>query len=658
MKVLFVAWRDLAHPNAGGSEVVVDRLITGLRARGHEAALVCGGPVEERDYPVLDNGGTYTQYIRTPITARALGDADLVVDVVNGMPFFTPLWWRGPRLALVHHVHGDQWQHYFPKAVAGVGTFVEGRLMPRAYRRTDVIAISESTRDALEAIGFRRDQIHLMHSGLDDDLFAPPAPEAPEPMFLAFGRLAPNKGFDRLLDLWARVHPVVGGRLVIAGDGPERSRLEALAQELAGGAGAAVTFTGRVSEAEKLELLGSAWILVHTAHQEGWGLVIMEAAAAHTPSLAFDVVGVRDAISDGVTGMLAPDADAFAAQWIELTHDQQWRHRLGEHAHIRARDFTWDATIDAFLKAAVEAGAPVGAPITTDWGRASTSSSSRSSSWLSGAGAGAGVACPRGDGDVAGAQVATVTDPDSLPTGLARSVRLFQLFRREPVDPDTFYRFLAADTVRHVRRVASLDAARVVDVGGGPGYLADAVRAEGASCFVVEYDFDELHLHGRTPDRAVQGDGQRLPVATGSVDLAHSSNVLEHVPHPEQMLAEMARVIRPDTGLGYVTFTNWYSPWGGHETSPWHYLGGRRAADRWEAKTGARPKNEFGVSLHPLHIAEVQRWFAEREDIEVVWAGPRYWPDWARPIVRIPGVREVVTWNLVVMFRRRPSATA
>ena len=650
MRVVFLAWRDLAHPNAGGSEVVVDRLIEGLRSRGHEAELVCGGPVDTRPYPVTRNGSTYSQYLRAPLTARGVREADLLVDVVNGMPYFTPLWWKGPRLCLVHHVHGEQWQHYFPAPVAGVGSFVEARLMPRAYRDTNIIAISSSTRTELQGIGFQAEMIHLMHSGLDDELFDAPVPEAPDPMFLAFGRLAPNKGFDRLLDLWEQVREHTGGRLVIAGDGPERERLVARA-------GAGVEFTGRVSEERKHELLGSAWLLVHTAHQEGWGLVIMEAAASHTPAVAFDVVGVRDAIVDGVTGVLAPDADAFAREWITLTEEPERRHRLGAQARARAGEFTWDATIDAFLKAAAAAGAEVdtrrtsiGAPAgaaTATVSSGSPGSAERIVDAIDKATAPTDTAI-----DVLDTTVRSVTDPSSLPSGLARSAQLFQLFRREPTDPDTFYRFLAADTIRQLRDFGSLTGTHAVDIGGGPGYFADALRAQAGSCFVVEYDFDELHLHGRTPDRAVQGDGQQLPVATGSVDLVHSSNVLEHVPDPLAMLSEMARVIKPSKGLGYLTFTNWYSPWGGHETSPWHYLGGKRAADRFERKQGTRPKNEFGTSLHPLHIAEVMRWFEDRDDIEVLWAGPRYWPMWARSIVRVAGVREVVTWNLVVIFRR------
>ena len=113
-----MAWRDLANPQAGGSEVLVDHLIRGLTDQGHQAALVCGGPVGDRPYPVVSAGGTYDHYLRAPFVARRFRDWDVVVDVVNGFPYFSPIWWRGPRVCLFNHVHGHQWQLHFPRPSA------------------------------------------------------------------------------------------------------------------------------------------------------------------------------------------------------------------------------------------------------------------------------------------------------------------------------------------------------------------------------------------------------------------------------------------------------------------------------------------------------------------------------------------------------------
>jgi ubiquinone/menaquinone biosynthesis C-methylase UbiE len=235
---------------------------------------------------------------------------------------------------------------------------------------------------------------------------------------------------------------------------------------------------------------------------------------------------------------------------------------------------------------------------------------------------------------------------------LARTIKLFALFRKEQADPARFYTFLANDTVERLQRYASLNGSVALDVGGGPGYVASALRTAGARCVVAEYAHDELYLHGRTPHGAVRADGQALPVRSGSVDLCHSSNVLEHVPDPNKMLNEMVRIVRPG-GLVYLSFTNWLSPWGGHETSPWHYLGGDYAVRRWQTKHGDAPKNHFGRSLFRVDISQVLRWLDQRDDIEVLQCGSRYLPSWTRPMLKVPVVREVAVWNLEVILRRR-----
>jgi SAM-dependent methyltransferase len=175
---------------------------------------------------------------------------------------------------------------------------------------------------------------------------------------------------------------------------------------------------------------------------------------------------------------------------------------------------------------------------------------------------------------------------------LARSIRLFSAFRREQTDPDFFYGLVARDTVDQLRPYVDLAGALVLDVGCGPGYFSDALRAAGGRVVCVDVDAGEMSARGGLPDAAVLGSALQLPMRTGSVDLCFSSNVLEHVPDPFAMADEMVRVTRPG-GTVYLSFTNWLSPWGGHETSPWHYLGGHRAARRYQRRTGRPPKNRY-----------------------------------------------------------------
>lgn len=251
-----------------------------------------------------------------------------------------------------------------------------------------------------------------------------------------------------------------------------------------------------------------------------------------------------------------------------------------------------------------------------------------------------------------------MTAPEPLPAlgSLARTCALLRAFSHEQSDPGRFYRFLAADSARQVAHYASLSGSTVLDVGGGPGYFADAFRALGARYVGVDADAGELRLHGREVARGmVVGSGTHLPFRDASVDVAYSSNVLEHVPHPERLAEEMIRVTRPG-GLVFVAYNNWLAPNGGHETSPWHYLGGRRAADRYARKHGVRPKNDFGVTLHRTSVAQMLRWAdaqARSGAVDVVDVLPRYHPSWMRWVVRVPGLREVLTWNLALVLCRR-----
>ena len=344
--VVFVAWRDLASPRAGGSEVLVDHLARGVLARGDQATLLCGGPVADRPYRVIRNGGSYTQFLRAPVAyQRRLRDCDLVVEVCNGMPFFAPLWSRRPMLCLVNHVHTDLWRLRMPPPLSTAGRFTESVLMPWAHRGNLFLTVSPSTAEALQEIGVPADRIRQICNGVVQP--DPLTPRSAEPMFLALGRLTDYKRIDLLLRLWERVRPVTGGTLVIAGDGPERSRIQAMA-------GPGVVITGRVSEQEKHRLLCAAWLLVHPAMIEGWGIVIAEAAIRGTPAVGFNVPGLRDSVVDGETGTLVANDGQFASAWAALALDRRRREAMGRAARQRALRLHWSAAVEGFAAVADE----------------------------------------------------------------------------------------------------------------------------------------------------------------------------------------------------------------------------------------------------------------------------------------------------------------
>jgi SAM-dependent methyltransferase len=240
----------------------------------------------------------------------------------------------------------------------------------------------------------------------------------------------------------------------------------------------------------------------------------------------------------------------------------------------------------------------------------------------------------------------------SLPAPRFRSLRLFRAFRTEQTDPEGFYTLLAGDAVRQIERHVDLADRTVVDVGGGGGYFSAAFGDRGAQCLLVEPDPDELRSRGELRPNSVVGDGYGLPLKDASVDVSFSSNVLEHVPDPGGFIDEMVRVTRPG-GVVYVAYTLWLSPWGGHETSPWHFLGGSYAARRYARKHGHPPKNRYGESLFAYGVGDAIRWSRSLDELRVDAVLPRYHPWWAAWVVRVPGLREVVTWNVVLVLRRR-----
>ncbi len=145
---------------------------------------------------------------------------------------------------------------------------------------------------------------------------------------------------------------------------------------------------------------------------------------------------------------------------------------------------------------------------------------------------------------------------DGFRAGLSRSARLLLAFRTEQSDPSGFYTLVAADAVAQLGQYTDLRGKTVIDVGGGPGFFARALRAAGARACCVDTSLGELAAHGAPGPGAVAGSALRLPVASGSADVCFSANVLEHVGDWRAMLAEMVRVTRPG-GVIFVSYTNW-----------------------------------------------------------------------------------------------------
>jgi glycosyltransferase involved in cell wall biosynthesis len=369
VRILVINWLDRENPMAGGAETHLHEIYGRLAARGHDVTLLvsgwdgCAATTKLDGMLVVRVGKRWTfplHVVQAYRRLRAEGAFDVVVEDINKLPLFTPLWVREPVDAVVPHLFGKTAYDEAGWAVATTVVLGE-QLIPWVYRRVPFTGISESTREDLVARGIPRAQTRVIYCGIDSRFYTP-AREAgarsPTPVIAYVGRLRQYKGVELLLQAVARMRtPRV--QLQIAGTGEDRPRLEALARSL--DLGERVRFLGFVSEEAKRSLLRSAWIVSLTSPKEGWGITNLEAAACGTPVVASDSPGLRESVVDGQTGFLVPhgDVDALAAAYDRIAGDPALMARLGKAGRTFAESFTWESAADhteAHLRQRVRVG--------------------------------------------------------------------------------------------------------------------------------------------------------------------------------------------------------------------------------------------------------------------------------------------------------------
>jgi glycosyltransferase involved in cell wall biosynthesis/O-antigen/teichoic acid export membrane protein len=347
--ILLLTDRDWTHPQGGGTGTNLYGQVSRWVAWGHKVTVIAGeypGAVAEEqlapNLTVHRMGSRITVFPRAALAhLRGVGrDADVAVEVVNGIAFFTPLWLRKPRVTLVHHVHRD---HYATElgTVGKVAAFALETVPLRAlYRNGPVLTISEAAAtDLHEKLGVTEERITVSYLGVEQPPF-PPAERCPEPRLLYLGRLKQYKRVELLLDVLAAAPDAA--HLDIAGDGDHRPALEAAVAER--GLGERVTFHGHVDERTKAELLSRSWLNLTASSAEGWCLTVMEAAVYGTPSASLRVGGLGESIVHGETGLLADEPEELSAGIRDLLGDPARCAELGENARRRAESFTWDRT--------------------------------------------------------------------------------------------------------------------------------------------------------------------------------------------------------------------------------------------------------------------------------------------------------------------------
>lgn len=356
-RVCMLAWRDLDDPEAGGSEVHASTVASLWGQAGIEVTMrtsyAAGHPqISWRDgYRVIRKAGRYMVFPRAAFSEMMgwHGSRDGLVEIWNGMPFFSPVWGKGPRIVWLHHVHAEMWQMTLPPRLAAMGSTLESRIAPHFYRRTPIVTLSESSkRELVEELRFKPQRVTVVPPGVDPR-FSPGGTKSPTPLVLAAGRLVPVKRFEELIEVLVRVkerHPLL--EAVIVGEGYRREDLEAQLRETS--ADRWIRLAGRVSDEELLDLYRRAWVVASAAAREGWGMTITEAGACGTPAVATRIAGHSDAIAHERSGLLVDRREEFVTALDLVLRDTDLRERLSRGAIEHASRFTWAATARGTLE--------------------------------------------------------------------------------------------------------------------------------------------------------------------------------------------------------------------------------------------------------------------------------------------------------------------
>jgi len=358
-RVLVLNERDPLHPQAGGAEIHVAEIFGRLARRGHAVTLLSSSFPGAAHLEIVDDlrvrrlGGLARYY---PAAAAACaretreGRFDVVVECLNKVPFFSPLYSAAPVLALCHHLFGEAAFSQVPWPIAA-GVWSLEKLIPLAYRGRPWIAISESSARDLALRGIEPSLVRVSHCGIERSLHDVDTTTPRRRRVAYVGRIEAYKHVDVMLRAVARLPADLRDvELLVIGRGARREALEALAREL--GIAERTRFTGFVPNEERDRLLADARVCVCPSEKEGWGLTVIESNSAGTPVVASDAPGLRDSVRDGETGFLVAvgDVEGFARRIEALLRDDALATRMSSAALAWSREFDWDLAADDMVE--------------------------------------------------------------------------------------------------------------------------------------------------------------------------------------------------------------------------------------------------------------------------------------------------------------------
>lgn len=352
LNILIINWQDIKNPLGGGAEVHLHEIFSRIAQMGHDVTLLAckipGQPNNETidGIKVIRYGSRNLFNFHVPSAYKKLSKKnkyDIVIDDINKIPFYTPLFVKEPLLAISHHFFGKS---IFREAnfLTGAYVYMAENIMSLVYKKTPFAVVSDSTLEEFRSRGYPKKNFTIIYNAIEPGKFPMAVGQKAEiPTITYFGRIKKYKSIDHLFYAFViAMKKIEGLRLEIIGRGDFLADLERLAQKLM--ITDKVIFHGFVDESRKIELLSRSHICVNTSMKEGWGITNIESNACGTPVISANVPGLRDSVKEGQSGVLYEygNISHLADKIVETLSNSEKLQELSDGAVHWANQFSWD----------------------------------------------------------------------------------------------------------------------------------------------------------------------------------------------------------------------------------------------------------------------------------------------------------------------------
>lgn len=351
MNILILNWRDPKNPKSGGAEIVTLNHAKAWVNKGENVTWFTsrfkGSKENEKinGVNIVRRGNFITVFFHAFLFYLfSKNKFDVVIDEIHGLPFFTPLYVRIPKIAFIHEVADEIWDYMYPFPVNYLGKLIEP-LYFKLYKNIKFWTDADSTIDDLVKKGIKRKNCVAINCPIENKSLSKLPKKENIPTFVFVSRVVKMKGIEDVIrSFFYILREIKDARLWIIGDG-ESGYVNQLKENMESySISTKVKFWGKVTESKKIELIRKAHILLHASIKEGWGLVVIEAASQATPSVVYNVSGLRDSVINNKTGVVLEENSAkeMAKQAVRLLKNVKTYKNFQEAGLIRARNLTWE----------------------------------------------------------------------------------------------------------------------------------------------------------------------------------------------------------------------------------------------------------------------------------------------------------------------------